>query len=212
MAAACLIVYWHAKNKDMTGEVQTALRDLVFEARALGKGSSFACAKLKLLDKEEQDRHVLGMSAFRKCLFLVDMHNQLTTEGLYKEIKSDAEAMMRLLRDEHVALNNWSADTVRRYLVIGRRIMACPTMREFSRGGKAWRNAMRCWTVSRCSGLWCKRPMPTTRTSATSPMCCSWSSVPASAMPGLEQVQPRAGRVDEIIACPTQRAHGRLIP
>lgn len=132
--AACLTIYWH---KDAPAEVrealQLALADLTYEARCLGVGSTFGCAKLKLLDREEEDRDVSGASAFRRCLYLAELQQDLQREGRFADVKSDAEMMLKLFKEEQVKLNgcarNWNTDTLRRYLAVGRRL-AIPEVKK----------------------------------------------------------------------------------
>ena len=120
---ACLVAYWH---RDCAEESQNALRDLfsnlVFEARKMGAGSSFMCTVLNMVEVEEKSRDAIGMSAYRKCLFLTDMLKCASNELKYPDAKTEADMLMKVFEENHVPLKGWSTDTMKRYFHIGRRL------------------------------------------------------------------------------------------
>lgn len=59
------------------------------------------------------------MSSFRKCVFLCDVHRQVTLENRFPGLK-EAEQMMALIKAEGLLTKSeWSCDTMRRYLQAG---------------------------------------------------------------------------------------------
>ena len=64
--AMCLAVYWHrCESDDVQQALHKACSDLVLEARKLGHGAAFSGQKLKLVEAEEEQRKVMGLSAYR---------------------------------------------------------------------------------------------------------------------------------------------------
>ena len=66
IAAALLLAFWN--------------RNVVFEIYPWGLGSAFDLANFGIVEKEESDRRVIGLSAANKCIVLADM-----MEGMSKE-------------------------------------------------------------------------------------------------------------------------------
>ena len=60
----CLLAYW--EKSDALNEL---LADLCFQMHMLGVGSHEFSEKLKMIDKEDQKRNVLGLSGWRRCVF-----------------------------------------------------------------------------------------------------------------------------------------------
>jgi hypothetical protein len=74
---------------------------------------------LRLSDAEEACRDVYGMSSFRKCIFLCDVHKQVTLENRFPGMR-EGEQMMALIKAEgFLSKSEWSVDTMRRYLQAG---------------------------------------------------------------------------------------------
>ena len=94
----------------------------MLEARKLGHGAAFSGQKLKLVEAEEEQRKVIGLSAYRKCLYLVTVSEQVQKEGLFMEAKSNADKIMMLLQQSDLKVKTWNVDTVKRYLSIGKRL------------------------------------------------------------------------------------------
>ena len=124
ITAACLVVYFHREAATVVKQaLRTAACDIVFDGRCLGNGTEFECHKLRLIEKEEQAREVLGLSSRRKCLFLVHLVNQCKKENkTHCEDKHDADVLRSVMEANHLDLRGWNHDTLRRYLSIGRRI------------------------------------------------------------------------------------------
>ena len=121
--AMCLAVYWHrCESDDVQQALHKACSDLVLEARKLGHGAAFSGQKLKLVEAEEEQRKVIGLSAYRKCLCLVTVSEQVQKEGLFVEAKSNADKIMMLLQQSDLKVKTWNVDTVKRYLSIGKRL------------------------------------------------------------------------------------------
>ena len=66
IAAALLLAFWN--------------RNVVFEIYPWGLGSAFDLANFGIVEKEESDGRVIGLSAANKCIVLADM-----MEGMSKE-------------------------------------------------------------------------------------------------------------------------------
>ena len=124
ITAACLVVYFHREATTVVKQaLRTAAGDIVFDGRCLGNGSEFECHKLRLVEKEEQARSVLGLSSRRKCLFLVNLVSQAKNEKkTHWEDKSDADVLHAVMLTNHIELRGWHQDTLRRYSSIGRRL------------------------------------------------------------------------------------------
>ena len=81
IAAALLIAFWNRDDEHVTHWIVKSLADVVFEIYPWGIGSAFDLAKFGIVEKEESDRRVIGLSAANKCIVLADM-----IEGMAKEL------------------------------------------------------------------------------------------------------------------------------
>ena len=57
------------------------LSDMVFDARSMGMTSEFKIEKLKMIEKDDADKAVQGMSGGRKCIFLLDICGRCEERG-----------------------------------------------------------------------------------------------------------------------------------
>jgi hypothetical protein len=132
VAAVVLAIYWHREDENLVDIMLKSLSDLVFDARAYGMSLDFKLEKFSLSQKEEDQRDVLGMSAARKCLTLVDLAGDLVQEGRHAHLKNESDKLEALFKNSRSAsfLENWSAETMRRFLQVGRRLSAEPKIIE----------------------------------------------------------------------------------
>ena len=80
IAAALLLAFWNKDDGHVLHWILKSLADVVFEMYPWGMGSAFDLAKFGIVEKEEADRRVIGLSAANKCIALADM-----VEGMAKE-------------------------------------------------------------------------------------------------------------------------------
>ena len=80
IAAALLIAYWHRDNEHVAYWIGKSLSDCVMEFGKYGTGSDFDLAKFGLVEQEERDRKVIGLSAANKCLVLNEMVEHMANE------------------------------------------------------------------------------------------------------------------------------------
>ena len=74
---------WHKDVPDsdpLKIAIAKEVSDLVFDMRNMGTGAAFNAEKLKLMDKDDKKREVIGTSARRKCMYLVTVADGLTNE------------------------------------------------------------------------------------------------------------------------------------
>ena len=121
VVAACLVLYWH-KETGCLEAILVALSDLVFDARSMGTLSSFKIEKFKMAEKEDADREVMGMSSYRKCLFLVDLASDVSAENVFPDVTDEAQKLVRALGSAKGVLSTWNVDTMKRYLAVGRKL------------------------------------------------------------------------------------------
>ena len=117
----CLLLHW-AKGTPQEAPLLTACADLVFDAQRKGLGSKLASSKMIHLECEESKRHVLASSASRKCLVICDAAQHMVIEGRFPRIKSEGERLEKVFKEDNVPMGNLSADTLKRYLALARRL------------------------------------------------------------------------------------------
>ena len=101
-----------------------ALADIILDGRQLGTGSDFSLNKFKLIQKEEHQRQFIGMSSARTCLYMCDLVDDILREGLHADQPDHAKKLSKLFESDKSKLSkDWSKDTIKRYLTIGRRLM-----------------------------------------------------------------------------------------
>ena len=115
VVAACLVLYWHKDTKCLD-EILMALSDLVFNARSMGTLSNFAIEKFKIVEKEDGDREVMGMSSYRKCLFVVDIAGEINAEKAFPDTGDEAQKLVKASGIAKGVLSTWNLDTMKRYL------------------------------------------------------------------------------------------------
>ena len=112
----CLYAYW-LKNDSFN----IALADLKFEYQAAGFGSDKTCSTLRMIDTEEKNRYVSAMSGWRRMELYVTLSEQLVREQLYPDVASDADRLIKHLVLKKLSVWNINAETMGRYLALGRR-------------------------------------------------------------------------------------------
>lgn len=124
VTAVALCLYWHRDaDSKLTKAMWESLADLVFDARAFGTGSEFRINKFSIIGKEESVRKVLGLSAARTCIYLIDTAAELIAEGLHADQNDESSKLRKLFESAKGKFSvEWNLDTLRRYLSIGRRL------------------------------------------------------------------------------------------
>lgn len=79
-----------------------------------------------MLEEEERKREVMGMSALGKCMALVEIADALVKEGQGQ----DAAAVLQLFQKARLDSAKWNQETCARYIGVGRRLLAMPTVLE----------------------------------------------------------------------------------
>ena len=97
--ALCLLMYWCSNDKALTARLNTIAADLIFDGRAMGDVSKVFSAKLNLMEAEES-RDVIGVSAWRKCQFLLDAQARIEADGRHANIKNAGEKMMKVMSED----------------------------------------------------------------------------------------------------------------
>lgn len=80
--ALSLLFYWIENDA-----VTAAGSDLIFEYIHGGSGSHVAMASLRLINEEENVRKVMGMSGWRRCVFLNDLMSKVVSEKRCPDLK-----------------------------------------------------------------------------------------------------------------------------
>ena len=122
--ALCLLMYWTRGCKASEERMISLASDLVFEGRRMGRGSKFFGARLELMNTAEKRRFTWGVSAWRKCIFLCDYLDRITAECQLSTSRSQGERLMKAIGEDCTTNDDWSADTLNRYLQVGRRVAA----------------------------------------------------------------------------------------
>jgi hypothetical protein len=79
-----------------------------------------------MLEEEERKREVMGMSAFGKCMALVEISDALVNEGQ----SQDAGAVLQLFKSSKLDSSSWNQETCGRYISVGRRLSSMPPVVE----------------------------------------------------------------------------------
>lgn len=135
VAAVCLAYYMivgkFVSVEDLAGtktQLLEAFNDIPFDARAMGTGTQYKMNKFGMVQREEEERDVIGMSSARKCIFLTDLASDLEKEGSPGE--NDVDKLMNLFKQAKSTLGTWNADTMKRFLQVGRRLVADKDLRR----------------------------------------------------------------------------------
>jgi hypothetical protein len=78
------------------------------------------------MEEEERRRQVMGMSATGKCLILVNLSGMLKSEGG----SGEGGKVLSCLKAKGIKLEGWYAETMVRYITVGRTIKAVPGLAE----------------------------------------------------------------------------------
>ena len=95
--ALSLLIYWMESDA-----VTAAGSDLIFEYIHGGSGSHAATASLRLINEEESVRKVIGLSGWRRCVFLNDLMTKVVDDKRYPDLKSESEQLIRAMMDDGV--------------------------------------------------------------------------------------------------------------
>ena len=120
--ALCLLMYWTSDDKQASDRLLLLASDLVFQGRDLGTGSKVFAAKFELMNAEEKSRDTMAVSGWRKCIFLNDYLDRVVAEGRMADAKSPGERLMKAMSEDCTKIEEWNADTLSRYLQVGRRV------------------------------------------------------------------------------------------
>ena len=112
----CLLSYW-MKDADFNA----SCADLCFEFSAHGVGTKQSTSTLKLIDSDEKQRTVQGVSGWRRCVLYADLAAQMAVEGRCSDKGSEGERLLQMLRDDAVQIGSINAETLGRYVSLGRR-------------------------------------------------------------------------------------------
>lgn len=123
VAVVALLLYWHKDDGRVLTAMWNALSDVVFDGRAYGTGAAFKIKQFASCQDEEAMRDVIGISAFRKCIVLADIADAIAQEGSLTGADKEAEKMETLFKKiSPTSFSTWSAETVKRFLSVGRRL------------------------------------------------------------------------------------------
>jgi hypothetical protein len=122
VAAALLLLYWHRNDEHVLHWMCAACADIVFEFHAMGVGCQSQLRKFGLVEDEESLKKVLGLSALGKCTVLLNIASTFEAE----RGTSEPSKIMDGFKDVNVQMTNWNAETITRYLSVGKRLQACP--------------------------------------------------------------------------------------
>ena len=89
--ALCLLMLWTSADSQATERMILLASDLVFHGRRLGTGSKLYAAQFGLMNSEEKAREAMGVSAWRKCIFLTEYIDRVIGEGRFHEVKAQGE-------------------------------------------------------------------------------------------------------------------------
>ena len=114
--AMCLVAYWCK-----IPQVSEAFADLTFEFRYNGTGSRSLTATLKLCENEDNLRSVLGLSGRRKVCVYADLVQMMLDEGRFTDGADVGDRLLKVLNEDGVSPGKLNADTMKRYIHLGRR-------------------------------------------------------------------------------------------
>ena len=114
--AMCLVAYWCNNSR-----VSDAFADLTFEFRHHGSGSRSLTATLKLAENEDKKRSVIGLSGWRKVCLYFDLTQMMLDEGRFIDGADQGDRLIKLLTEDGVSPGKINADTMKRYIQLGRR-------------------------------------------------------------------------------------------
>ena len=115
-------MYWVSHGKHASDRLVQLASDLVFEGRDLGTGSEVFGAKFELMNSEEKSCDALAVSGWRTCIFLAEYLERVTAEGRIADAKTPGEKLMKAMILDCTHIQEWNADTLSRYLQVGRRV------------------------------------------------------------------------------------------
>jgi hypothetical protein len=139
VAAALLLLYWHREDEHVLHWMFAACADIVFEFHAMGVGCHSQLRKFGLVEDEESLKKVLGLSALGKCTVLLNIASTFQAE----RGTSEPSKIMEGFTEINMQMTNWNAETIARYLSVGKRLQACPEvvavlkLWEYSHGREA---------------------------------------------------------------------------
>ena len=125
VAALCLLIFWSAADAgDADPVLNQALRkmaqDLTFIGEQKGVGSKLRGAQFASIRVDDNKRAVMGMSSWRKSLFISEWADRCVRESRHENIKLKAERLFKCMEEDKIpGLEEYKADTLSRYLILG---------------------------------------------------------------------------------------------
>ena len=92
--------------------------------KSLGLGWKVFATKFEMMNAEENSRYAMAdfASAWRKCIFLSEYLERVEVEGRCADEKVPSERLMKAMIEDCTQTEDWSSDTLGRYLHIGQRL------------------------------------------------------------------------------------------
>ena len=120
--ALCLLIFWHAQDKQVHSRLIELASDLVFLGRRLGLGSKVFAAKFDMMNLDETSRDAMPISSWRQCIFLSEYLACIILEEKHAEMRRPTERLMKVMTEDCdiKMVQGWSADTLGRFLAVGR--------------------------------------------------------------------------------------------
>ena len=128
---ACFLA-WHTRDsQECQDALALILKDLTLDARKFGNGAFVELNKLELVDKEEESRDYVGLSAANKSHVLQSMLSNIQVATLHNDVKGDAEKVAAFISasGNKFLQSQYKPDTIRRYLAIAK-MMTNPDVRN----------------------------------------------------------------------------------
>ena len=124
IAALCLLIHWAKADDDAAtlDALSFLAADLVFECRACGVGSRSASKTMQLIEADDANRKVVGMSAWRKAFQFARQLGEIQAEGRKADVKSDADRLLAVLKEDKVYGGEIKPDTMQRYLNLSNKL------------------------------------------------------------------------------------------
>lgn len=122
IAAACLLLHWCKEaDEHLFYWMCKSASDITLAFKSVGSGTTFQIKKFGFIEDEERAKQHLGMSALGKCQVLVSLANSIQAD----KGTSDPAVIIAAFKENEVKIDSWSADTMSRYLAVGRKLAAC---------------------------------------------------------------------------------------
>ena len=119
---ACFLA-WHTRDlREFQDTLAEVLKDMVFDARNYGIGPTVELNKLVLVDKEEESRDYIGLSAANKSHIFASVLSHILHAKKHEDVKGDAEKVAAFIEESSytVLQKDYMPDTIRRYLAVAK--------------------------------------------------------------------------------------------